>query len=279
MDAVAGFHALHQGGAVRCLIDHVHTGLIHRDRIKARSDPDVMHIGLCRIAVAVAVHRQPVHDIDVDDVVCPDMVAHCADHLRQGLQPGVLVVIPDAAAGLCARRVDQDLAGRGGHTDRDVLDGAAKARHGMALEMGQDHPVRIVFSMTAEDGPVQSGPAGHGPFHLALFVQEVEVRDGRKAVVLGDLFMHGSRSAGAPVGRIALDDGPIHLFHQVFDQLRAQIVAGRRLAGGDLHGRLSGRRPAQPVIDADQALRGDIRCEIHDRIAVGCRCGCRSCRS
>ena len=91
-----------------------------------------MHVRFRRVPVAVTVQRQTVHDIDVHDiavqVICDGLARLC-----HGLQKGVLVSAPHAAAGAAA--VDMGLSLRGGDADGNIFYGASVPCHGMSLKM------------------------------------------------------------------------------------------------------------------------------------------------
>ena len=97
-----------------------------------------MHIRFSGVSIAVAVHAQTVHDVDVDNFAVQGVHRELS-RLAHGLQEVVLV----AAPGTCPagfRGVYPALALAGAQTDGDILDGSAEARHGMAFKVGQ-HPL------------------------------------------------------------------------------------------------------------------------------------------
>ena len=64
-----------------------------------------MDIRFLWMPVTVAVHGEPIHDIDINDMFFTDMSAEAGYHLCQRLQPGVLIAVHDAAAGFCTGAV------------------------------------------------------------------------------------------------------------------------------------------------------------------------------
>ena len=92
-----------------------------------------MHIRLGRIAVAVTVHRQVVHDTDIDHVPL-HMIADRLGRLRHGLQK-IILGPPGPAAVTGAAGVDQQFSVLGGNTDRDIFQRPTKSSHGVALKM------------------------------------------------------------------------------------------------------------------------------------------------
>ena len=190
------------------------------------------------------------------------MIAEAGHHLGESFQPGILVVVHDATAGLRAGRMDIHLTAGRGDADADIFDGSAEAGHGVSLEMGENHPVRVVLRVAADDYLREPAAAGHGPFHFAFLIHQIEIRDSGKAVILSHLLVHGGGGAGTAVSRVALHNGAVHLLHQIFDELRAQIVACGRLAGRDLDGGFSGRGPAEGIVDFYETFRGDVGGEI-----------------
>ena len=214
MQAVAGLDTADKRLIALRLPHKVDAGLVQRHRVGGGENADVVDIRLGRVAVAVTVHGKAVHDVDVDDVLFAHMVAHGGHHFAQGLQPGVLIAVHDAAACTGPGGMDIDLAAGRGHADGHILDRAAEARHGVALEMGQDQPVGIILRVAADDGVLQTPAARDGPLHLALFIHEVEVGKGSEAVFRRHLLMQGGACAGAAVGGVALDDRAADGLHQ-----------------------------------------------------------------
>ena len=98
VNPVKGLYSRDQVFISLCLIHQIHTGLIQGDRITACQNADVMDVRLSRIAVTVTVYLEPVHHIDVNDMVLSDMVTHSGHHLRKGFQPRILIIVPKAAA-------------------------------------------------------------------------------------------------------------------------------------------------------------------------------------
>ena len=191
------------------------------------------------------------------------MVPDPGDHFTHSLQPGILVAVPDPAAGPGPGGVDVNLPAGGGHADGDIFDRTAEPGHGVAFEVGKDHPVCVIFRVAADDGPVDPRTAGHRPFHFAVLIHQVEVRESGEAVVCGDLFMHGCVGAGTAVCRVAFDDRAVQGLNEGPDQFGAQVVAVRRFAGGDFDRHPVPVGPVQGFINPLQPFRRDIRGEIN----------------
>ena len=191
VNSMKGFHSFYQRFIAFCLIDQVHAGLIQRDRITACQYTDIVDIGFRRMSVAVAVHGDPVHHIDVNNVLLPHMAAEPGHHLRQSFQPGVLIAVPDTAARLRTGSMDIHFPARGGDTDADILDCTAKACHRMSLEVREDHPVTVILCMASDDHLVDPRSAGHGPLHFAFLIHQIKIGDRRVSVIFRDLPVHG----------------------------------------------------------------------------------------
>jgi len=89
MDAVAGLDALDQVLPVGGRVNEIHTGLIQRYRIKGCKDGNVRHGGGGGIIAAVAVNRQMVHHVDIQDLVAGGVYNRLGG-LRHGFQKVVL---------------------------------------------------------------------------------------------------------------------------------------------------------------------------------------------
>lgn len=145
--------------------------------------------GSAGVAVAVAVHRKAVHHIDIDDVPV-QRLHHRLSGLRHRLQKGILLPAPGAgAAG--SGGVDPAFSLAGTQADGDVFDGAAEARHSVALEVGE-HQVGIVLR---EMGPHkvfgQPAAASDRERDRAVLVQDHHIGNIGEAVILGNLVVHG----------------------------------------------------------------------------------------
>ncbi len=93
-------------------------------------------------------------------------------------------------------------------------------------------------------------------------------------MVLGDLIVLGRCGTLAAVGRVAFDNGTVHLLHQIGNQLGPEIVAVGRFAGREFYRDGADGLPVQRLIDCDQALRGDIISKIDDGFfGFGVFCG------
>ena len=261
--AVARLDALHEGIPVRRCVDEVNAGLVQRDGVHGREDADVVHVGLGRATVAVAVHGEPVHDVDVEHVslhVVDDGFAR----LRHGREERILVPAPHASAR--AAGMDVRLALCGGDADGDVLDRAAEAGHGVPLEVGEHHDVAVVRKVRAHVVLRKVGAAldrkGQGPFRI----QDVHVRDGGISAVLRELEVIGGVGPLPAIGRVALHDRAVDGRNEVLDELGPQVVAPG-LARADLHRHVfCGQDGAQGFVDGQKSLGADVRRPVDDRV-------------
>ena len=134
----------------------------------------------------------------------------------------------------------------------------------MSLEVGEvDHHV-VVLKVGTHDVVLDVPGVCDGQLHLTFLVHDIYCSD-IVETTLGDGPTMGCRCASAAtVGRITLHDVAIHLLHQTFDELRAQVVGAARLARGDFHGHaFAFTVHAQCLVDAHQRLRRDVIREIH----------------
>ena len=152
--------------------------------------------GSAGFAVAVAVHRQAVHHIEVDDVrPVPQGIRDGFARVPHGLQESVLFAAPHTAAG--AARVDPLFALPAAQPDGDILDGAPVACHGVALEVGEHHIAVVVGKGRPHIVFLQPGAALHRQGHRAVFVLDLYRGDVGKAVLPGHLVMSLGGAAGA----------------------------------------------------------------------------------
>ena len=135
----------------------------------------------------------------------------------------------------------------------------------MPFKMGEDHPVGIVLRMAADDHLIEPRPACHWPFHFALFIHQVKLRNCSEAMIFGNLFMHGRAGAGTSISCVAFHDRAIHFLYQSTNQLWAQIITCRRFAGRDLDRNISFRCPAESLIDLYQTFLRNIGGKINNR--------------
>ena len=134
MDAVTGFDPFDQMIAAGVVggVDQIQTGLINGNGIQACKDADIFHTGVLCNGAAVAVYGHVLHYVDIGGLAV-EIVHHGAGGIGHGFQKAVVVCGPDL--GGVAGAVDIGLAIAGGHTDRQLLQGAAIAAHGVAFEV------------------------------------------------------------------------------------------------------------------------------------------------
>lgn len=228
-----------------------------------------MHVRLCGVRVAVAIHGQAIQYAHIDDIVA-HVVVDTLGRVRHRLQKGVLLAAPDVG-GAGAAGVNPRLALRRAEADGDILDRAAKARHRMTLKVAQHQEGIVAHEMAAHIIHRKHLSALDRQFHVALGVENIQLCHIQQTVVLCLLDVHGGGSAVATVGGVALHDGAVKLMDEVGNQLRPQVVCARALAGGHLHAHLAGQRHAQRVVSRDQALGRDLRDEIHNWRFFLCR--------
>ena len=92
MQAVPGLDAVYEGLTVLRRIYQVDASLVQRHRVDGGQDTDVVHIRFSGVSIAVAVHAQTVHDVDVDileaSVECVGRKIRYGQHLpERGASP------------------------------------------------------------------------------------------------------------------------------------------------------------------------------------------------
>ena len=215
-----------------------------------------MHVGFVGMAVAVAVDREAVHDVDVGDArSLPERVGDGFAGFAHGLEEMILHAAPGIGAAL-SRGVEQALAGTRGEADGNVLDRAAESGHGVTLEVRQ-HQIGIEIGESFADKVFFQMDARRGQRGVAFFVEDRERSDGRETVIFRDLIVHGRLGARTVIGRVALHNGAAREADHVGDQFRPQIVACRRLAGTQLDGDPPCRRPVQGLVGPYHSFRRD----------------------
>ena len=287
-DTVAGVDTLYQS---RCVVtvgrgvveDNIHAGLVERNGVERRQDTHILHLGGSGVAVAVAIHREVVHDIDIDRAHAGSTPFGVLRHIEVlvysiGSRSHRLVeevLFGDTTPQLLGvfgntRRVDIGFAVAGGDTDTLVLQHAAEAAHGMPLEVGEIDQEIVVRQMFAHKVVANMQRVAHGDTHLAELVHQVAGGNSRPTMVDKDLLMVFDSITLAPIGGVALDNSALHLIHQGLDELRIEVVVSARLARRDLHRHTPLGRNTQRLEDTHQRGGGNLLGHIHD-----CRVGNR----
>ena len=93
-----------------------------------------MHVRLSGVAVAVAVHRQAVHHIDIQHIPI-HIVGHRLPCFRHRFQESILIAAPHAAAGPAG--MDVGLAVSGSNAYGDIFNRSAESCHGVPFKMGK----------------------------------------------------------------------------------------------------------------------------------------------
>lgn len=97
MQAVPALNAFHQRSAVRRAVHEIDAGLIERHRVRGGQNADIVHVRRRRIAVAVAVHREIVHDAHIGDALAAaQIIRHGFGRIRHGFEE--VILIPGEAA-------------------------------------------------------------------------------------------------------------------------------------------------------------------------------------
>ena len=166
--------------------------------------------------------------------------------------------------------VDQRLPRPGGAADGQLLQGAAVAAHGVALEVGQHQHGVIMQDVFAHVVLLQDLAIGDGPHHVGtLGVHQVHVEVLGPAMLLQQLpvglRMIPDTAGRITIGGIALHDGAVDLLYHGTPEFRTQEILVALLPGVDLHGHLAGQLHAQGTIQLHYFFRRDLPCEIDIR--------------
>ena len=123
----------------------------------------------------------------------------------------------------------------------------------------------------------QSHTAFYRQWHRPFRIQNIHICNCCKSMILGYLHMHGCFYSGTAIRRVAFHNRPIYWLYQLLNQLRIQIVAGRRLPGAEFYCHLTFRCPAKRLINAHQSFRADVRRHVNHwcflRVIIFCRTG------
>ena len=155
------------------------------------------------------------------------------------------------------------LAAGGGDADGHVLQRAAQAPHGVALEVGEHEDGVVVVDVGAYKVFLELLAAGDGDGDVAVLVHDVAGGDVHKAVLLHGLPVGGGGVAAALIGGVALHDGALQLLDKRPNKGGLEEVVSAGLAGGDLDGHFSLQGDAQGVIDLLQGFCGQFFSEIY----------------
>ena len=161
-----------------------------------------------------------------------------------------------------SRAVDILLAPGGGDADGDILQRAAKAAHGVALEMGEHQKGIVIGQVGPHEVLLDDLAAGDGQLYVVRLVHDVHLGGAEPAVALhGDLVGVGG-VAPAVVGGIALHDGAAHVVDHRLHEVGAQEVLVSGLAGVDFDGHFSLQLDAQGAVQPEHGGGGEVTGEI-----------------
>ena len=150
------------------------------------------------------------------------------------------------------------------HPYGNIFDGAAKARHGVPLKMGENQIAVIFREMRSYEIFRKPCAALCRKADRSILIQYHKISNLRKAMVLRHLIMHSCAGPLAAIGRIIFHNRSIHLMHQICYQRRVQIIAGRRFSSRKLDCNiLSGKPLSQRMIDLRHSLRTDVGSKVH----------------
>ena len=199
--------------------DQVGARLVERHGVKRGQNADVYHLRVFGRGVAVTVDRQVVRHTDIEDSVAA-MVGHSFGCLSHRFEKSILLgqVVPEVGFRL-AGRMDIGFTRGRGDADGHVLDGSSETAHGVPFEMRKHDSEIIVEVVFPHVVGLQVLASLDGQSHLALCVHNIDRRNGSKAVIAGRLHVILDSVALSGVGRVALDQCAVHLFHKPFNQI------------------------------------------------------------
>ena len=139
----------------------------------------------------------------------------------------------------------------------------------MSLEVGQVNHEVVVGQVLPHDVVLQVLMVLNGDANLAELVHQIDSKDRVEAVLMNSLPVLPGVLAGAAVGRAALHDGAVQLFHQLANKRRFQIVRVTAFTSRYFHADAACSLHAQCLIDFNQRLWRYFLREIHLTL---CRC-------
>ncbi len=128
--------------------------------------------------------------------------------------------------------------------------------------MGEDHREIVAGIVRADEVLLQVPASADGQGHLAVGIHDVHRGDLRETVFLRGFEVGFRGGPAAAVGRVALDDRAVDLLHQVFDEVRVQVVVVARFACGELDGHLAGGRASERLVNFHQCPGRDLPGEV-----------------
>ena len=264
-------HALDQGSVALFGqgIDEVDAGLVRCQNIQRSYDTDVgSNNGLCGNAFTVAGNRHVAHHIDVGNVFAKEADGGFGG-FRDPLHQFLCLNVPHI--GLAGRGMDHGLADPAVRaSDTDVLVGAAEAALYMSLEMGQGQHGIIVQHALADRHLFEPLAAFHRKHGRAFRVGNVHGREG-PSVHLQRLFVLLGGIAVTLIIGVGLNDRGVRkpLLEQFPDKGTGNDVGAVLFACVELDRDPAFQNLTYFVEDPDQAFRGKVPGEIHDRTVSG----------
>ena len=263
MGAVAGVDALQQmiPAGVIGRLHQVDARLIQSYGIQAGQNADVLHAGIFGNGTAVAVHAHVAHNADVGHVAA-EVLDHAAGGVCHAFQESILgsYVIPQhiLIRGLSGG-VDVGLAGGGGTADGQLLQRAAEAAHGMALEVGEHQHGVVVVQVFANQILFDLLAVGDFQLQIGAFgIHDIHIKIMAPAMVLHEFDVLVGGVPLAAVGGVAFHDGTVDRVNHGLHEFGPQKVLVALLAGVDLDCDLAGQGLAQRLIQPDHIFRGDV---------------------
>ncbi len=248
-------------------VEDIETGLVEGHRVGGSQDAVVLQPGGGGVAHAVAIDREIVHHIDIDDLGA-EIVGYrlgggghaLAEVVATGHAHG-----PHIGARGLACRVYVGLAFGRGDTDGLIFEHASEAGHHMAFEMGQVDHEGVALQVGAYDIVLDMAAVAHGEYHVAFLVHEIDGGYVQEPVFADGLPMVFECVAATGIGCVALYDGAMQTLHQGADERGLKVVVAARLAGADLHCHMveAVGDAAYGLEDADEALGCDVAGDIH----------------
>ena len=183
------------------------SGRFVRDVVMKASNANIMNVRLGRMAVTVAVDGNSIEHINVDDAVS-QIIRHTLICFCHALKEFRMQLIMPARV-TCAAGVNTDFSPGGGKPDRGILDRAAITCHGMSLKMGKYHIGVVVIKSSTDEISRQPIAAIDRDLHIAVLIQDLEIRDLCETVILSHLIVLCCCGAHTAIGRVALNNGGV----------------------------------------------------------------------
>ena len=157
---------------------------------------------------------------------------------------------------------------RGGDTNRELFERAAKAAHRVSFKVGKNEQGSIFVDILADIVFLEDLAVWHVENEIRSFsVENVDIEVFRPAMLFENpavaFRVETVPAHVVPVRRIAFDNGSVHFVDDGLHKFRPQKVLIAFFARMQLDGHVACQLLAQRLIQADKAFRTGVFGEIH----------------